>query len=173
MQISIDLAYISIAEAIVLFGIYRETTYSNKFMPEADAWRQLLDRFVRSGGSSDVMEFSHGNPWINYRWNPVAGIAEVGRLLTDIRSCYRKIEQPVVILQSDYNPVVCPQGSLELYAWLHSRVKEFCTISADRHVLVDSDDPSRIFRKILTFLREISALKRVERKKKKADSKNR
>ncbi len=147
--------------------------YSNKFMPEPDAWQQLLNRFVRSGGSTEMMEFSHGNPWINYHWNPVAGIAEVGRLLTDIRSCYRKIEQPVVILQSDYNPVVCPQGSLELYAWLHSKVKEFCTVSEARHVLVDSDDPSRIFRKILAFLGEISVLKRAERKKKKEDSKNR
>jgi esterase/lipase/1-acyl-sn-glycerol-3-phosphate acyltransferase len=147
--------------------------YSNKFMPEPDAWQQLLNRFVHSGGSTEMMEFSHGNPWINYHWNPVTGIAEVGRLLTDIRSCYRKIEQPVVILQSDYNPVVCPQGSLELYAWLHSKVKEFCTVSEARHVLVDSDDPSRIFRKILAFLGEISALKRAERKKKKEDSKNR
>ncbi|MBM9520600.1 alpha/beta fold hydrolase [Desulforhopalus vacuolatus] len=147
--------------------------YSNKFMPEPDAWRQLLARFVRSGSSSEMMEFSPGNPWINYHWNPVTGIAEVGRLLTDIRSCYRKIEQPVVILQSDYNPVVRPQGSLELYEWLNSQKKEFCTVSEDNHVLVDSDDPSRIFRKILAFLGEVSAQKREERKKKEEDSKNR
>ena len=131
--------------------------YSTKFMPGIDVWNRLLQRMRRGEKASDFYNFNYGNPHVNYPRNPVAGIREVGDLLENIEDRYKDIQQPVLIVQMDTNPVVDPKGSKELYDEIGSRRKEFVLLSENRHALVYGEASGKVLRKIAAFIAEIVA----------------
>lgn len=131
--------------------------YSTRIMPAMDVWNRLLNTMKRGERNSAFLEFSHGNPSINYPRNPIAGIKEVGDFLESIEHRYSAITQPALIFQADRNPVVDPQGSQQLFAEIGSVAKEYCLLSDDRHILVNGADTDKVFRKIAAFIDELSA----------------
>ena len=130
--------------------------YSTKFMPGRDVWNRLLGR-LKGEGKHEFLEFEHGNRYVNYRRNPVAGIREVGEFLDSSRDGYSQIQQPTLIMQADGNPVVSPEGSKRLYDLVGSVQKEFCLLSSGQHVLIEGDGVGKVFRRIGNFLADLSS----------------
>ena len=126
--------------------------YSSNFMPEMDVWNRILNKMKRGEHKSQYFEFTHGNPHVNYPRNPVAGVKEVGDYLESIEKGYAAISRPALIIQADKNPVVDPEGSMQLYDRIGSEDKEFCLLSYDRHVLVNGAGAEKVFRKIGSFV---------------------
>lgn len=126
--------------------------YSSNFMPEMDVWGRILNKMKRGEHRSQFFEFSHGDPHVNYSRNPVAGIKEVGDYLDSLEKSYDTISQPALIIQADKNPVVDPNGSMQLYNRIGSSDKEFCLLSYDRHILVNGEGADKVFGKIATFI---------------------
>lgn len=130
-------------------------SYSTRFMPGQDIWNRLLHKVKMGDRDHDFLDFSHGNPHVNYLQNPVAGVKEVGEFLELMEKRYSTISQPALILQADNNPVVDPKGSKKVYDNLGSVEKEYCLLSYDRHVLVNGERAEKVFRKIGDFIGDL------------------
>lgn len=128
--------------------------YSTRFMPTQDVWERIMGRLRKGEKQQDFLDFSHGNPHVNYPSNPVHGIKEVGEFLEEMEKDLATIHQPTLILQADGNPVVDPRGSERLYEKIGAKTKEYCRMSYHRHVLINGPGAKRVFRKIDGFLRE-------------------
>lgn len=141
-----------VAGVFALCSPFSLQNYSSNFMPGRDVWNRILSKMKRGGDGSQFLDFSHGNPHVNYRRNPVAGIREVGEYLDSIEKAYTAISQPALILQADKNPVVDPKGSAQIYESIGSAGKEFCLLSYDRHILVNGEGKEKVFEKIGVFI---------------------
>jgi len=129
--------------------------YSTNFMPGTDVWNRILSKLKRGEKEQEFLDFRHGNSHVNYPQNPVKGIRRIGDFLDAIEERYENIHQPTLIIQADKNPVVDPQGSMQLYEKIGSREKEYCLLSYDRHVLVNGPRSEKVFQKIGTFVGEL------------------
>jgi esterase/lipase/1-acyl-sn-glycerol-3-phosphate acyltransferase len=125
--------------------------YSVNFMPAVDVWNRMLNK-MKGEGEKQFMAFSHGNSYVNYLKNPVAGVHQIGEFLDATEKRYSEIRQPALIIQADKNPVVDPRGARKIYGKIESDQKEFCLLSFDRHVLVDGRKAHRVHRKIASFI---------------------
>lgn len=152
-NLSLDLAarVPEIKGAFAVCPPYALKNYSTNFMPGRDVWNRILNRLSRGEAQDKYLEFSHGNSLINYVENPVEGIRQLGAYLESIEEQYKKISQPVFIVQADANPVVDPDGSMKLFEEVGSSDKEFCLISSDKHILIAEEPGTRIVRKIVAF----------------------
>lgn len=126
--------------------------YSTNFMPGMDVWNRLLNKMRLGERNGQFLDFSHGNPHVNYRKNPVAGVWEVGEFLEAIEKGYTAISQPVLIVQTDQDPVVDPKAAVNLFDAIGSANKELCLLSDDRHVLANGKGTGKVFRKVKTFI---------------------
>lgn len=131
---------------------YSLQDYSTNFMPAQEMWKRLLLKMKKGDSANEFLEFSHGNPHVNYARNPYGGIREIGEYLDSIENHYEQVSQPALILQADDNPVVDPEGSKNLYDKLGASNKEFCLLNYDRHVLVNGAHAENVHDKIATFL---------------------
>ncbi|MBW2682518.1 MAG: alpha/beta fold hydrolase [Deltaproteobacteria bacterium] len=132
--------------------------YSANFMPAVDVWNRMLNK-MKGEGKKRFLDFSHGNPHVNYIKNPVAGVSEVGQFLDSVKKQYSTIQQPALIIQADKNPIVDPGGSRKIYEMIESDQKEYCLLSFDRHILVHGKRADMVQRKISNFIKRLEDYK--------------
>ncbi|MBW1637234.1 MAG: alpha/beta fold hydrolase [Deltaproteobacteria bacterium] len=146
-----------VAEVAGVFALcppYSLRNYSTKFMPAVDVWDRIVNR-VKGGEKKEFLDFSHGNPHVNYAKNPVSGVHEVGQFLDSTEKLYDQIRQPALVIQADENPVVDPGGSRKIFEMIKSDQKEYCLLSFDRHILVQGRKADMVQWKISNFIKRI------------------
>jgi len=143
-----------VAGVFALCPPYSLSDYSTNFMPTVDVWNRILNK-VKGEEKKEFLDFSHGNSYVNYSKNPVAGVKEVGAFLDSAEKQYNRIRQPVLIIQADKNPVVDPKGSRKIYEKIESNEKEYCLLSFNRHILVEGRGAEMVRKKISNFIKRI------------------
>lgn len=126
--------------------------YSARIVPPVDVWNRLLSKLKREEPVHDFLQFAGDGGRGNYARNPVSGVREVGDFLGEISDRYGKIRVPALILQSEANPVVDPQGSQRIFSQLGAADREFSLLSGARHILVEGEGAAEIHHRIATFL---------------------
>jgi esterase/lipase len=128
--------------------------YSTKFMPNTDAWNRIVKK-LRGGEKDQFFEFVADNSHINYRKNPYAGILEVGDLLEIVESRLTEVTSPVLVIQSDKNPVIDEESSRKVYERLQSEEKQFVQFSFDRHIIINGDGSGKVHQEIVSFINRL------------------
>lgn len=144
----------SVSGVFALCPPYRLQDFSTKFMPALDVWNRMLSK-VRGELVPGSLEFTADNPHVNYNVNPYSGIREVGELLETMQTGLKRVTQPVMIVQSDTDPIVDTKSARKVYAALASRAKEYHLVASNRHVLVNGQEARSVFLKIGGFIQEL------------------
>ncbi len=143
-----------IAGVFAVCPLFSLKNYSTNFMPSVDVWHRMLNK-MKGEGEKQFLDFTHGNPHVNYLKNPVNGVKEVGEFLDYAQKMYSLVKQPALILQANKDPVVDPSGAKEIYDLLESAEKEFCLMSFDRNVVVDGEGAGVVLRRISDFIKSV------------------
>ena len=143
-----------VAGVFALCPPYTLRNYSTNFMPAVDVWNRIVSR-VKGGEKKQFLDFSHGNPHVNYARNPVSGVHQVGQFLDSAVKQYHQIRQPALVIQADENPVVDPGGSRKIFEMIGSDRKEYCLLSLDQHILVHGRRADMVQWKISNFIKRI------------------
>lgn len=130
--------------------------FSTKFMPSIDAWNRIVARMKGTAMKENFFEFSPEEGELNYSHNPIWGVKEVGRLLERVQKKLPDISQPALVVQANNNPIIEPQRSQRLFNLLGSGQKEFAQMDFSRHVIINGPGSSKVHRKILDFIHQIS-----------------
>jgi esterase/lipase len=112
----------------------------------------LMDKFHIESAKKEFIENHPENPHINYTRNPIAGVRELERLMSDLEDRLAGITLPAFILQSGIDPVVNVSGSRVIYDLLGSENKEYHLFHINRHGILLGDGAGRVYKTIGDFL---------------------
>jgi len=124
------------------------------FVPAIDAWNSLIKKIHLPGIAKEFLENNPENAHINYLRNPIAGIHQLEILMEQLSPKLKKLEKPVLVVQSRKDPVVSPRGTQKLFEKLGSSVKEYFLFDYDRHGILTGNGVERVFNSIENFIRQ-------------------
>ena len=129
--------------------------FSSKFAPAVDMWNRIMDRAYKVGPKKEFVENKPENPHINYLRNPISGVREIERLMTDLEPSLPKLEMPALIVQSRRDPVVNPKGSRKIFELIGTDQKEYILFNFDRHGILLGDGAEKVYAAIGEFIRQL------------------
>ncbi|WP_051309465.1 alpha/beta fold hydrolase [Desulfogranum japonicum] len=135
---------------------FRLKDYSTRFMPSTDVWNTMVQKISGGEKINQSLDFIAENPNINYRQNPVSGIREVGKLLTELAKLLKQIQCPTLLLHGDNDPLVHAKGGRLLFKKIGSEQKELNLLHCPCHVMVQGPDAELVQDRIASFIRSIS-----------------
>lgn len=142
----------NVAAVFAVAAPLRLKDLSARFAPALEMWNRLMDRTRQIGAKKEFVENQPENPHINYRRNPIAGVAEIERLMDDLEPKLASIQVPTLVVQSSADPVVDPRGSRKIFDLVGSSNKEFILFNFNRHGILLGEGAERVHRAIADFL---------------------
>jgi esterase/lipase/1-acyl-sn-glycerol-3-phosphate acyltransferase len=109
-----------------------------------------------SGRRFQVSNEDSEDPDINYRVDYVLSIRELKRAARACRANLSRVTAPVLVLQSDHDPLVDPAAGKILLKRLGSRDKVLSTIPSDRHLVIRGPGSEMVFETIDRFIARVT-----------------
>ncbi|HLO26020.1 MAG TPA: alpha/beta hydrolase [Geobacteraceae bacterium] len=97
------------------------------------------------------------NTHINYTRLPVAGIHELEVFLATLEPKLAAIKTPILVVQSQGDPVVNPDGSKKLFEHLGSEEKDYLLVDSNRHGILLGEGARRVHTTIGDFVERVRA----------------
>lgn len=129
--------------------------FSAKFIPAVTLWNLLMETFHMESAKKDYIENHPENPQINYLRNPISGIREIDRLMSDLEDRLKNVKIPAFILQSGVDPVVNVKGTRMMYEHIGSERKEYHLFNIKRHGILQDEGSERVFEAIAHFIKTL------------------
>jgi esterase/lipase len=95
------------------------------------------------------------NPHINYLRNPVRGVYELEKLMTQVKDRLKDVRDPALIIQGSDDPVVNPVSGREIYEGLGSERKQLIQINASHHGILRGHEARQVEDNVLRFLKDV------------------
>ena len=128
---------------------------ASRFTSAVVMWNKMLDTFQIETGKKEFVENEPENPHINYYRNPINGVYQLKRLMDEVEECLEKVQIPTLIIQGSEDPVVNPESALEIFEKLGTDQKEIYRLHSKHHVIVQSEEHEKVFKRIHEFLYNI------------------
>ena len=128
----------------------------------------LVPAIVQWNGAMRQLGFADGHfqrsnddtesPDINYEVDYLTGVREVRRTSEACRKRLGAVTAPALIVQSDADPLVQPNGAGTILARLGSDDKLVVELPFDRHVIVRGEHCETVFETVYQFVQRVSQL---------------
>jgi esterase/lipase/1-acyl-sn-glycerol-3-phosphate acyltransferase len=115
----------------------------------------ILKKFNVKKGLMDFVPNYPDNPEINYRRNPVRGVAELGKLMKIVEQSLPDIKIPSLVLQGTDDPVVNPKSADIIFEKISSTEKELVKIPSERHGILSGETLDEVVENIIPFLKKV------------------
>jgi len=129
----------------------------SRFAPSLDIWNRLMDVVHYQKGKREFIEIALEHPDINYNRLPVAGLAAMEHFMDELEEELPRIKVPALIIQSQRDPVVDPQGTRMLFERLGSPVKQYLPFDFARHGILSGEGSEEVHAAIADFIVKVSA----------------
>jgi esterase/lipase/1-acyl-sn-glycerol-3-phosphate acyltransferase len=129
---------------------------SSKLVPAVDVWNRMMKKVHWEGAQKEFIDNEPENPHINYHRNPISGVRELERLMESIASRLPHLKSPALIVQSQGDPVVDPEGSKRAFEMIGSKDKEYLLFNFERHGIILGEGAHRVHRSIGDFIENLS-----------------
>jgi esterase/lipase len=124
-------------------------------VPLLQAANTLIEWVSTFEGVKPFVENPTEHPDVNYHHVPVRALYELRQLIAQLDSILPKVNQPVLVVYADNDPVVAASSAQMLFDRLGSNNKKLCPIPSDRHgILMENMDGT--WGLIDGFLKEIA-----------------
>jgi len=128
---------------------------SSRFAPAVTVWNRVMDVFSYQWAKKEFVETVPERPELNYARIPVSGFRAMGRFMRELEPKLAQIDAPVLVLQSEGDPVVDPRGSRRLFDMLGSRHKRYLKFPLQRHGILAGPGSEEVHAALGAFLDEI------------------
>jgi esterase/lipase/1-acyl-sn-glycerol-3-phosphate acyltransferase len=126
--------------------------FSTRFVPAVDMWNKLMNMVNIDAGKKEFVENDPENPHINYHRNPISGLRELERLMDSLESRLPDLKIPTIVIQSERDPVVDPEGSRKLFSLLGSENKRYVLVNMDKHGILLGEGVHEVYEMIYDFI---------------------
>ena len=128
---------------------------SSRFAPAVTVWNRVMEVFSYQWAKKEFVETLPERPQINYARIPVTGLRELERFMRDLEPKLTRVAVPVLVLQSEGDPVVDPAGSRRLFEMLGSRQKRYLKFPLQRHGILAGPGSDEVHAAIGAFVDEV------------------
>ena len=126
--------------------------FSSRFAPSLDIWNRLMSAVHYQKGKREFVEITPEHPDINYHRLPVVGLAALEQFMSELEGELPNIMTPALIIQSQGDPVVDPEGSRLLFERLGSPQKEYRLFDFARHGILSGEGSGMVHTAIGEFI---------------------
>jgi len=144
-----------IAGVVAVCPPLRLQDFSSHFAPPLDIWNKLMDVMHFRKGKREFMEIVNEHPDINYHRLPIAGLAALEQFMGELEEKLQGIKTPTLIIQSQGDPIVDPEGTRQLFERLGSPQKEYCLFEFERHGILMGEGADKVHAAIGKFIEMI------------------
>jgi esterase/lipase/1-acyl-sn-glycerol-3-phosphate acyltransferase len=127
----------------------------SRLAPVVDTWNRLMGRVRLDDAKMEYVENHPENPHINYKRNPISGVHELERLMDHLEPLLERIKIPALVVQSQKDPVVNPEGSKKIFRLIGSSDKQYTVFNIKRHGILLGEGSERVHRTIGEFVKHI------------------
>ena len=136
---------------------HRLLDISSRFAPAVTVWNRVMDAFSYQWAKKEFVETVPERPLINYARLPVAGVRQLERFMRELEPKLARIAAPVLVLQSDGDPVVDPLGSKRLFEMVGSKQKKYLKFPLSRHGILAGPGSEEVLAAISAFVQGLVA----------------
>ncbi|QXE92930.1 alpha/beta fold hydrolase [Geomonas subterranea] len=125
---------------------------SSRFAPAVTVWNQVMDVFSYQWAKKEFVESVPERPELNYTRIPVSALRAMERFMSELEPKLAGIRTPVLVLQSEGDPVVDPRGSQRLFEMLGSEQKAYQRFPLKRHGILAGAGSEEVHAAVGAFL---------------------
>jgi esterase/lipase/1-acyl-sn-glycerol-3-phosphate acyltransferase len=129
---------------------------SSQFAPAINVWNRVMDALRYQWAKKEFVVTVPERPQINYARLPVMALRELERFMKELEPKLGTITTPVLVLQSEGDPVVDPKGSRRLFEMLRSERKAYLKFPLQRHGILAGPGSEEVHAAIAAFVEGIS-----------------
>lgn len=111
-------------------------------------------------GQREFLEITPEHPDINYHRLPVSGLVALEKFMCELEENLPNITAPTLIIQSQGDPVVDPEGTRVLFERLGSPQKEYRQFDLARHGILMGEGAGKVHTAIGNFIEKICGIPR-------------
>lgn len=148
----------NVAGVVAVCPPLRLQDFSSRIAPSLDIWNRLMTAVHYQKGKLEFLEITPEHPDINYHRLPVAGLAALEQFMSELEERLPSITTPTLIIQSQGDPVVDPEGSRLLFERLGSPQKEYRLFDFARHGILMGEGAGKVHTAIGEFIEMIRGI---------------
>lgn len=148
----------NVAGVVAVCPPLRLQDFSSRFAPSLDIWNRLMTAVHYQKGKREFMEITPEHPDINYHRLPVAGLAALEQFMSELEAQLPNITTPTLIIQSQGDPIVDPEGTRLLFEMLGSPQKEYRQFDFARHGILLGEGAGKVHAVIGEFIEMIRGI---------------
>jgi esterase/lipase len=135
---------------------HRLVDISSRFEPAVTAWNRVMEVLRNRWAKLEFVAILPERPHINYASLPVAGLRELALFMKELEPKLATVAVPVLVLQSEQDPVVDPRGTWRLFELLGSPEKQYRKFDMKRHGILAGPGSEQVHAAIGEFVERIS-----------------
>ena len=113
--------------------------------------------YLNAEGINEWIDNSHTeSPSVNYLKHPLASVAQMEKLMSQVRSILEKITAPILIIQGDNDPIVKSESAKFIYDRIKSKDKKLLLLPRVKHGILSDEGYHEVFEAINTFISDHS-----------------
>ncbi len=120
-------------------------------VPTLNAFNEMIAH-LHAKGIKEWIENPSENLEINYAKHALSSVAEMEKVMSSANRRLSSIQDPILILQRDNDPVVNPESARTIYEQVDSTVKKLELIPREQHIIVNSERDEEVFESIYRFI---------------------
>jgi esterase/lipase len=134
---------------------HRLADLSSRFEPAVTAWNRVMDVLRNRWAKLEFVETAPERPQINYARLPVAALRELAIFMRELEPKLSTVTVPVLVLQSENDPVVDPRGTWRLFELLGSGDKQYRKFPMKRHGILAGPGSEEVHAAIGDFVERV------------------
>ena len=113
--------------------------------------------YLNTAGINDWIDNSHTeNPSVNYLKHPLASVAQMEKLMSQVQSVLGNITAPILIIQGDNDPIVKQESARLIYDKIKSKDKKLLLFHREKHGILADEGFDEVFESIKGFISDHS-----------------
>jgi len=148
----------TVAGVVAVSPPVRLHKFSSRFASSLDIWNRVMSAMHYEKGKHEFVEISPEHPDINYHRLPVAALAALKQCMDQLEVQLPDIATPALIIQSQGDPIVDPEGTKLLFERLGSPQKEYRLFDFTRHGILSGEGSGKVHSVIGEFIDRLRRL---------------
>jgi esterase/lipase/1-acyl-sn-glycerol-3-phosphate acyltransferase len=148
-----DKNYNKISEIISINSALKLRDIRSHLVKGVSLWNDILDSFKIDKVKLEYIDNIPENPAINYSRNYLNGVIQLEKLMNKVNDNLKKINNNILIIQGDNDPVVNPKSAEIIYNKIDS-AKTLKYVKSKKHVIILGEQQNETFAIINNFVRQ-------------------
>ncbi len=126
-----------------------------RMAPSLNVWNRMMAAVHLQKGRREFVKIEPEHPGINYHRLPIAGLTAMEVFMKELEELVPAIMTPALLIQSERDPVVDPDGTRRLFDRLGSKSKEYRLFDFKRHGILMGEGADKVHSEIGKFIEMI------------------